>query len=166
MQIDLKKIDSPVGLLNVAATADGICWLDFADKPTADKRLESFAKTLKATIIPNDNVHINELETQLKEYFEGKRKEFTVKLSINGTPFQKEVWAALQEIPYGVTRSYKEQSTAIGMPKAVRAVANANGMNPISIVVPCHRVIGSNGQLTGYGGGLWRKKFLLELEAE
>lgn len=164
-QIDFKKIESPVGTLNVAATEDGICWLDFADKPTADKRMEAFAKKLKASITQNNNLHINELETQLKAYFEGKRKEFTVKLFITGTPFQKEVWAALQAIPYGVTRSYKEQSTAIGLPKAVRAVANANGMNPVSIVVPCHRVIGSNGQLTGYGGGLWRKKILLELES-
>jgi len=165
MQIDLKKIESPVGALNVAATEGGICWIDFADKSTADKRLVSFAKKLKAPITQNNNLHINELETQLKEYFEGKRKEFTVSLVIEGTPFQKEVWAALQAIPYGSTRSYREQSTAIGMPKAVRAVANANGRNPISIVIPCHRVIGSNGTLTGYGGGLWRKKFLLELEA-
>jgi AraC family transcriptional regulator of adaptative response/methylated-DNA-[protein]-cysteine methyltransferase len=165
MQIDFKKIKTPVGALNVAATEDGICWLDFADKPTAEKRLESFAKKSNTSITQNDNLYINELEFQLKEYFEGKRKKFTVKLSIKGTPFQKEVWAALQEIPYGATLSYKEQSTVIGMPKAVRAVANANGMNPISIVVPCHRVIGSKGQLTGYGGGLWRKKFLLELES-
>jgi len=165
MQIDFKKIESPVGTLNVAATEDGICWVDFADKSTADKRFKSFAKKLNASITQNNNLHINELETQLKEYFEGKRKEFTVKIVIEGTPFQKEVWAALQAIPYGATRSYKEQSTAIGMPKAVRAVANANGRNPISIIVPCHRVIGSNGTLTGYGGGLWRKKFLLELEA-
>lgn len=164
MQIDFKKIESPVGALNVAATEDGICWVDFADKSTADKRFVSFAKKLKAPITQNNNLHIDELETQLKEYFEGKRKEFTVALVIEGTPFQKEVWAALQAIPYGSTRSYKEQSTAIGMPKAVRAVANANGRNPISIVIPCHRVIGSNGTLTGYGGGLWRKKFLLELE--
>jgi len=165
MQIDFKKIESPVGTLNVAATKDGICWIDFADKSTADKRLESFAKKLNAPITQNNNLHINELETQLKEYFEGKRKEFTIPLVIEGTPFQKEVWTALQAIPYGATHSYKEQSIAIGMPKAVRAVANANGKNPISIVIPCHRVIGSNGTLTGYGGGLWRKKFLLELEA-
>ncbi|MDR1633043.1 MAG: methylated-DNA--[protein]-cysteine S-methyltransferase [Dysgonamonadaceae bacterium] len=164
MQIELKKMDSPIGLLNVAATAEGICWLDFADKPTAGKRLESFAKMLNASISQDNNIYINELEFQLKEYFEGKRKQFTVKLFIEGTPFQKKVWAALQAIPYGSTHSYKEQSAAIGMSKAVRAVANANGANPISIVVPCHRVIGSNGQLTGYGGGLWRKKFLLELE--
>jgi len=167
MQIDFKKTESPIGTLNIAATKDGICWVDFADKSTADKRLESFAKKLGASITQNNNLHINELEIQLKEYFERKRKEFTVKLIIlNGTSFQKEVWAALQAIPYGATCSYKEQSTAIGMPKAVRAVANANGMNPISIVIPCHRVIGSDGTLTGFGGGLWRKKFLLELEAK
>ena len=165
MQIDLKKINSPIGPLNIAATEDGICRLDFADKPTAGKRLEAFAKTLNAVITQNDNPHINELEVQLTEYFKGNRKQFTVKLFIKGTPFQKKVWAALQEIPYGSTCSYKEQSAAIGMSSAVRAVANANGANPISIVVPCHRVIGSNGLLTGYGGGLWRKKFLLELES-
>jgi len=165
MQINCKKIESPIGALNIAATEDGICWIDFADKSTADKRFQSFAKKLNASISQSNNSYINELETQLQEYFEGKRKEFTVKLFIEGAPFQKKVWAALQAIPYGSTRSYKEQSTAIGMPKAVRAVANANGRNPISIVIPCHRVIGSNGTLTGYGGGLWRKKFLLELEA-
>lgn len=166
MQINLKQTDSPVGLLNIAATADGICRLDFADKPAADHRMESFAKTPDVSISQNGNRHINELENQLKEYFEGKRKLFTVQLLFKGTPFQKKVWAALQEIPYGSTCSYKEQSVAIGMSKAVRAVAGANGANPISIVVPCHRVIGSNGQLTGYGGGLWRKKFLLELETK
>ncbi|MDR2690994.1 MAG: methylated-DNA--[protein]-cysteine S-methyltransferase [Dysgonamonadaceae bacterium] len=166
MQICLKQTLSPIGLLNIAATADGICRLDFADKPTAGRRMESFAEMLNASICQNDNRHINELESQLKEYFEGKRKLFTVKLFLQGTPFQKKVWAALQEIPYGSTCSYKEQSVAIGMPKAVRAVAGANGANPVSIVVPCHRVIGSNGQLTGYGGGLWRKKFLLELETK
>ena len=117
-----------------------------------------------ASISQDNNLIIGELEIQLKEYFEGKRKQFTVKLFIEGTPFQKKVWAALQEIPYGATCSYKEQSVAVGMTKAVRAVANANGANPVSIIIPCHRVIGSNGQLTGYGGGLWRKKFLLELE--
>ena len=164
MQINLKKINSPIGILNVAATENGICRLDFADKPTAGKHLESFAKMLKASISQDNNIYINEMEIQLKEYFEGKRKQFTVKLFIEGTPFQKKVWAALQEIPYGATCSYKEQSVAVGMAKAVRAVANANGANPVSIVIPCHRVIGSNGQLTGYGGGLWRKKFLLELE--
>jgi AraC family transcriptional regulator of adaptative response/methylated-DNA-[protein]-cysteine methyltransferase len=164
MQINIKKINSPVGFLNIAATEEGICLLDFADKPTAGKRMEFFAKMPNASISQDSNLHIHELETQLQEYFEGKRKQFTVKLFILGTPFQKKVWAALQEIPYGSTYSYKEQSIAIGMSKAVRAVACANGANPISIVVPCHRVIGSNGQLTGYGGGLWRKKFLLELE--
>jgi AraC family transcriptional regulator of adaptative response/methylated-DNA-[protein]-cysteine methyltransferase len=166
MQIDFKKLESPVGTLNVGATEEGICWIDFADKSTAGSHFEVFAQKLNASITQNDNLHINELETQLKEYFEGKRNVFTVKLVLkNGTPFQKKVWSALQTIPYGSTVSYKEQSTAIGLPKAVRAVANANGMNPISIVIPCHRVIGSDGTLTGYGGGLWRKKFLLELEA-
>ena len=159
MQINLKQINSPIGILNVAATENEICRLYFADKHP-----ETFAKMRNASISQDNNLIIGELEIQLKEYFEGKRKQFTVKLFIEGTPFQKKVWAALQEIPYGATCSYKEQSVAVGMAKAVRAVASANGANPVSIVIPCHRVIGSNGQLTGYGGGLWRKKFLLELE--
>ena len=101
---------------------------------------------------------------QLQEYFEGKRKEFTVPLFSPGSDFQNKVWTALQNIPYGAVRSYKEQSFAIDKPEAIRAVANANGANRISILIPCHRVVGSNGELTGYGGGLWRKKWLLELE--
>src|SRR5699024_10469520 len=89
---------------------------------------------------------------------------FTVPLTLVGTDFQKEVWQALQTIPYGKTRSYKEQSQQIGNEKAIRAVAGANGQNKISVIIPCHRIIGSDGSLTGYGGGLWRKRYLLELE--
>ena len=106
------------------------------------------------------------LEAQLSEYFSGKRTFFSVPLHLLGTDFQKKVWEILQTIPYGETRSYKEQAIAISSPESVRAVANANGMNRISILVPCHRVIGSDGQLTGYGGGIWRKKYLLELESK
>lgn len=164
MKIYFKTIESPLGLLNTCAIDEGVCWLDFADKPTADKRLKTLEKRLKANLVNEENSHLKELTSQLNEFFEGKRKEFTVKVSTEGTIFQKKVWSALQRIPYAKTLSYKEQAEAIGMSSAVRAVANANGMNPISILIPCHRVIGSNGQLTGYGGGLWRKKFLLDLE--
>lgn len=103
-------------------------------------------------------------ETELREYFEGKRQRFTIPLWIEGTAFQKEVWERLCRIPFGETRSYGQIAEAIGHAKAVRAVGLANGRNPISIVVPCHRVIGSDGSLTGYGGGIERKRFLLELE--
>ncbi|RSK41452.1 methylated-DNA--[protein]-cysteine S-methyltransferase [Mangrovimonas spongiae] len=102
---------------------------------------------------------------QLQEYFEGKRKNFTLKLNPQGTNFQKTVWKALAEIPYGKTTSYLELSRQLGDEKAIRAVANANGKNPIWIVIPCHRVIGSNGSLTGYAGGLYRKQWLLEHES-
>ena len=105
-----------------------------------------------------------QLEKELEEYFEGKRKDFTVPLAPVGTDFQKNVWEILRTIPYGTTRSYQQQADILGNPKAVRAVANANGLNKISIIIPCHRVIGSNGTLTGYGGVIWRKQKLLELE--
>ncbi len=102
--------------------------------------------------------------TQLDEYFQKKRTTFNLKLNPQGTDFQKEVWKALQQIPYAKTRSYLKQSEAMGNVKAIRAVASANGKNPIWIVIPCHRVIGSDGSLTGYAGGLWRKRWLLEHE--
>ena len=111
-----------------------------------------------------ENALLLELEKQLKEYFAKERKEFTLPITLVGTPFQEEVWKVLQTIPYGETRTYKEQAIAVGNPKGVRAVANANSKNRLSIIVPCHRVIGSNGTLTGYAGGLSRKEFLLNLE--
>ena len=111
-----------------------------------------------------ENALLLELEKQLKEYFAKELKEFTLPITLVGTPFQEEVWKVLQTIPYGETRTYKEQAIAVGNPKGVRAVANANSKNRLSIIVPCHRVIGSNGTLTGYAGGLSRKEFLLNLE--
>jgi AraC family transcriptional regulator of adaptative response/methylated-DNA-[protein]-cysteine methyltransferase len=114
--------------------------------------------------LQGNNKHFDILESQLAEYFEGKRKEFSVPLVTPGSDFQNNVWVQLQTIKYGKTGSYKEQATSINKPEAVRAVANANGMNRISILIPCHRVIGTDGKLTGYGGGIWRKKWLLEFE--
>ena len=111
-----------------------------------------------------DEEGLKTLENELSEYFSGNLKQFTVPLSPVGTDFQKSVWKILQKIPYGETWSYRKQSEILGDVKKVRAVANANGMNKISILIPCHRVIGSNGTLTGYGGGIWRKQKLLELE--
>lgn len=104
------------------------------------------------------------LETELREYFTGLRREFTVPIAPSGTTFQKGVWKTLQSIPYGTSISYAEEARRFGSPKAVRAVANANGKNPIAILIPCHRVIASDGTLGGYSGGLWRKEFLLNLE--
>jgi AraC family transcriptional regulator of adaptative response/methylated-DNA-[protein]-cysteine methyltransferase len=129
-----------------------------------ETEFKDLAKSLNATIVQGENPHFKVLEKELAEYFAGERKEFTVPLSPVGTQFQKEVWQVLRQIPYGETWSYRKQSDVLGDPKKVRAVANANGMNKISILIPCHRVIGSNGTLTGYGGGIWRKQKLLELE--
>ena len=162
--IDLKRIETPLGTMMACAVKDGICLLEFTDRKMLETELKSLAKLLNATIIQGDNAHFAMLETQLNEYFEGKRKVFTVKLFTPGTEFQNLVWTALQNIPFGSVKSYKDQSIALEKTEAVRAVANANGMNRISILIPCHRVIGSDGQLTGYGGGLWRKKTLLDLE--
>ncbi len=162
--IDLKRIETPLGTMITCATNQGICMLEFSDRKMLETELKAIAKLLNATIIQGHNKHFEDLEKELNEYFEGHRKTFTIPLHTPGTAFQNKVWAALQLIPYGQTISYKEQAIAIDCPESVRAVANANGMNRISILIPCHRVIGSDGQLTGYGGGLWRKKYLLDLE--
>ncbi|TAF64287.1 MAG: methylated-DNA--[protein]-cysteine S-methyltransferase [Cytophagales bacterium] len=162
--IDLQRIESPLGTMIACATEAGVCLLEFSDRKMLETELKSIAKYFKATIIQGSNPHIDTLKVQLEEYFEGKRKAFTVPLTSPGSPFQQMVWKALQAIPYGSTKTYKQQAEAIAHPTATRAVANANGMNRISILIPCHRVIGSDGQLTGYGGGLWRKKYLLDLE--
>jgi AraC family transcriptional regulator of adaptative response/methylated-DNA-[protein]-cysteine methyltransferase len=119
---------------------------------------------MQATVVEGICRYITELQEQLNEYFASQRKEFTLPLVVQGTDFQRRTWKTLQTVPYGKTISYKQQAEMIGIPKAVRAVANANGNNRISIIIPCHRVIGSDGTLTGYGGGLWRKKWLLEFE--
>ena len=162
--IDLKRIETPIGTMYAAAIKEGICMLEFTDRKMLETEFKDLAKSLNATIVQGANPHFKTLETELSEYFEGNRLEFTVPLSPVGTAFQKSVWEVLMKIPYGETWNYKKQSEVLGDVKKVRAVANANGMNKISILIPCHRVIGSNGTLTGYGGGIWRKQKLLELE--
>ena len=162
--IDLKRIETPLGTMYAAAVTEGICMLEFTDRKMLETEFKDLAKSLNATIVLGENPHFKDLEKELTEYFSGKRKEFTVSLSPVGTSFQKSVWQILIKIPYGETWNYRQQSERLGDAKKVRAVANANGMNKISILIPCHRVIGSNGTLTGYGGGIWRKQKLLELE--
>ncbi len=162
--IDLQRMETPLGTMIACATHEGVCLLEFSDRKMLETELKSIAKILNATIIQGNNGHFDPLEKQLNEYFAGKRKTFDIPLHTPGSEFQNIVWAELKMIPYGNTRSYKEQALAIGKPESVRAVAHANGMNRISILIPCHRVIGSDGHLTGYGGGLWRKQYLLELE--
>jgi AraC family transcriptional regulator of adaptative response/methylated-DNA-[protein]-cysteine methyltransferase len=162
--ITIKRLETPLGTMFACATDDGICLLEFTDRKMLETELKNLAKTMNATILQGNNKHFDILESQLAEYFEGKRKEFSVPLVTPGSDFQNNVWSQLQTIGYGNTKSYKEQALSINKPEAVRAVANANGMNRISILIPCHRVIGTDGKLTGYGGGIWRKKWLLEFE--
>lgn len=162
--IDLKRIETPIGTTIACADSNGICMLEFSDRKALPTELKQISKHFDANIIQGENPHFITLEKELKEYFEGKRTGFSVPLSPVGTDFQKQVWEVLRTIPYGTTRSYQEQANILGNPKGVRAVANANGLNKISIIIPCHRVIGSDGKLTGYGGGIWRKQKLLELE--
>jgi AraC family transcriptional regulator of adaptative response/methylated-DNA-[protein]-cysteine methyltransferase len=158
------QILTPLGPMMAGATEDGICLLEFIDRRMLETEFKQLSKLLNAECIPGASKYFDPLNSQLEEYFAGTRKEFVLPLVLAGTPFQQKVWSGLQTIPYGTTRSYKQQAEALGMPNAVRAVANANGDNHIAIIIPCHRVIGSDGKLTGYGGGLWRKQHLLDLE--
>ncbi len=162
--VDLKRIETPLGTMIACANENGICMLEFSDRKALHTELKEISMHFNANIVQGENPHFKMLEKELNEYFVGKRTKFTVPLSPVGTEFQKKVWEVLRKIPYGTTRSYQEQANILGNPKAVRAVANANGLNKISIIIPCHRVIGSDGKLTGYGGGIWRKQKLLELE--
>ncbi|MDO9340792.1 MAG: methylated-DNA--[protein]-cysteine S-methyltransferase [Bacteroidales bacterium] len=158
------KIETPLGVMIAGATDEGVCLLEFSDRRMLNTEYKDLAKHFKTTIQEGENKHFEILGKQLKEYFEGSRKEFSVPLITPGTTFQQAVWKELMNIPYGTTRSYQEQSVALGKPDSIRAVANANGMNRISIIIPCHRVIGSDGRLTGYGGGLKRKRWLIDHE--
>lgn len=162
--IDLCRIESPLGTMFACATGEGLCLLEFSDRKMLETSFKSLARQLNATILQGDNPYFDLLRQQLEEYFDGRRSEFSVPLHMPGSAFQQQVWKSLQQIPFGQTRSYSQQAQQLQKPGAVRAVANANGMNRISILVPCHRIIGSDGSLTGYGGGVWRKKWLLDLE--
>lgn len=164
--IDLMRFETPLGTMFAGAVEQGVCLLEFSDRRMLATEFKQLTGLLNATIIQGTNKHFDVLLQQLNEYFEGKRKVFSIPLVTPGSEFQQAVWRELQNIPYGSTRSYKQQSIALKKPEAIRAVANANGMNRIAIIIPCHRVIGANGNLTGYGGGLWRKKWLLDLENE
>jgi len=142
-------VKTPLGIATIVGDKDGVSVISVDDHGEV------------STEIP---IILQEAVSQLQDYFEGKRTSFDFKLNPKGTEFQKKVWHSLVDIPFGKTRTYLEQSKILGDVKAIRAVASANGKNPLWIVVPCHRVIGSDGSLTGYAGGLWRKKWLLEHE--
>jgi AraC family transcriptional regulator, regulatory protein of adaptative response / methylated-DNA-[protein]-cysteine methyltransferase len=162
--IQITTIETPLGEMIAGAIEEGLCLLEFSDRRMLPTEYKDLSGYLKTTIQEGENKHFRTVRKQLKEYFEGSRKEFSIPLVTPGTPFQQAVWKELINIKFGTTRSYQEQSVALGKPESIRAVANANGMNRISIIIPCHRVIGSDGHLTGYGGGLKRKKWLLDHE--
>ncbi len=158
------NIPTPLGSMIACASDKGLCLLEFVDSDAPEGQIREIEKIFGSTVVPGTGIHLETARSELEEYFSGRRKSFDVDLDIRGTAFQMQAWKVLQDIPYGHTMSYKEQASAAGRPRAVRAVANANGSNRISIIIPCHRVIGSDGNLAGYGGGLWRKQHLLDLE--
>jgi len=147
--------ESPIGTIEIQGTEAGVSGLDFIDI-----KEEKAARRMKGS--PPGPVA--DALVQLDGYFHGDRKEFTVKLDLRGTPFQQKVWAKLLQVKFGKTTTYRALATAVGNPASTRAVGGANHRNPVSIIVPCHRVVGSDGRLTGYGGGLWRKDWLLRHE--
>jgi len=157
-------IESPLGPLIAGATSQGICFLEFTDRRMLEAQVTTLRRRFKCAVLPGSNVHIQQLQKELQEYFAGTRKNFSLKLFYPGSDFQQKVWNALLKIPYGSTTSYEDIARKVGSPKAVRAVGTANGMNRIAIVIPCHRVVNKNGDLGGYGGGLRRKEALLSLE--
>jgi len=159
-------IQTPLGDMFAASTKKGICMLSFYENnhKNIQKDLDKMKKTFDAQIIPAQNRFFECLQKEIDEYFQQKRKEFTIPLQLVGTPFQQSVWNILQLIPYSETISYKDEAKLLKKPKAIRAVANANGRNPISIIIPCHRVIASGGKIGGYSSGIDKKIELLKLE--
>lgn len=162
--ITISRILTPLGPMLAGATENGICLLEFTDRRMLETQISRLKKLLNAEMTPGNSPFFESLDAQMKAYFEGALQSFDLPLDLPGTDFQRKIWSLLQTIPYGETRSYAAQAVAIGNPAAVRAVAKSNGDNRISIIIPCHRVIGSDGRLTGYGGGLWRKEWLLAHE--
>ncbi len=164
MKLYKSEMDTPLGKMVLGATEEGICLFEFEYRKSLapiKNRIEAYTGS---QFEEGEHPHFAVLRQQVGEYFAGGLKEFSLPLHLIGSPFQVSVWKLLQQIPYGETRSYKKQSIMLGNEKAIRAVAGANGDNSIAIIVPCHRVIGENGSLTGYGGGLPKKKWLLEHE--
>lgn len=159
--IKITKIETPIGEMVAGATRDGICLLEFSDRENLTAEYNEISKLLGTTMKSGNNLHLWSLKKQLREYFRGKRKKFTVKLVTPGSDFQQTVWKELRNIPFGETISYNQQAAALSNKGATRAVGHANASNRIAIVIPCHRVIGADGALVGYGGGLARKKWLI-----
>ena len=159
-------LDTILGPMLSISDDEALYLLEFVDRRGLERELEQLKLKTKSIIIPGGSDVIDSIESELKYYFEGKLKEFKTPLHVLGSPFQRMAWEALKKIPYGETRSYAEQAISIGEPSAVRAVANANGANQLAIIIPCHRIINSNGELGGYGGGVARKQWLVDMEKQ
>ena len=162
--ITIDWVESPLGPLVLGASTKGICLLEFTDRRMLEAQFETIRKRFQCPVAPGSNSFTDQLKQELKEYFSGSRSAFDVPVHAPGSPFEERVWGMLRTIPYGKTWSYFDLAQSIGDPLAVRAVGRANGKNRIAIVIPCHRVVNKDGKLGGYGGGLWRKQYLLNLE--
>ena len=160
----INRIATPLGSMIVGVHDNGLCLLEFAERRMLDTQLKRLTQRMGRVFLPGDHPLMEQVRQELEAYFNGSLRTFTVPVISPGTVFQESVWQALREIPYGETRSYADVAARIGHDDAVRAVGRANGDNRIAIIIPCHRVVGADGELTGYGGGLWRKEYLLALE--
>ena len=157
-------IETPIGRMIAVSSEKGICLLEFLDGRTGASAAEAFSRRHGAGLVRSTSAHLERLRAELDAYFRGRLRRFETALDLRGTPFQMAVWRRLARTPYGETLTYAQLAARAGRPSAVRAAGHANGRNPVSIVVPCHRVVGTDGTLHGYGGGLWRKRWLQELE--
>ena len=162
--LHVQYYDSPCGTLVLASIGEELCLCDWHGMPCAERNRRRLGRLLNATFVTASSPVLERTKQELDEYFAGKRRNFDLPLHPVGTDFQKKVWNVLLAIPYGETRSYKEMAQSVGKPKGVRAVAQAIGANGLSILIPCHRVIGSNHSLTGFAGGIDAKRKLLEME--
>jgi AraC family transcriptional regulator of adaptative response/methylated-DNA-[protein]-cysteine methyltransferase len=160
----LAWMPTPLGPMIAGATDEGICLLEFSDRRMLEAQIATLGRRFETPRVMGMNGHLERLKAELAGYFAGTLRTFSVPLVYPGTPFQRRVWEKLLEVPYGKTMSYQHLARAVGNPAAVRAVGRANGMNRIAILIPCHRIVNKNGDLGGYGGGLRRKQYLLNLE--
>ncbi len=162
--IRVSWLQSPLGPLLAGATGEGICLLEFTERRMLEAQFAQLRKRFRCAVVPGVNEHLGRLEEELVQYFNGALRRFAGPLVYPGSPFQRRVWEELLRIPYGQTCSYEDIARRLGSARATRAVGRANGQNRIAILIPCHRVVNKGGKLGGYGGGLWRKQFLLGLE--
>jgi AraC family transcriptional regulator of adaptative response/methylated-DNA-[protein]-cysteine methyltransferase len=162
--LQARWIETPLGAMLALADEEGLHLLEFVDRRGLERELARLRERLGCAVVPGNNPHLDRIREELKHYFAGAAVNFTVPLLRTGSPFERRVWALLQAIPLGETRSYAQLAQQLGSPQAMRAVGRANGRNRLAVVVPCHRVIRADGSVCGYGGGVWRKQWLLQHE--